>query len=77
MTQAKVGARFQVVIPKKARERVHIQPHSTVDVTAQDGCIVIRPVHAGSFRGIGKQLLARESPGDYVKRLRHEWADKG
>ena len=73
MITAKIGSRFQVVIPKEERERLGLKPNSLVNVEARDDCIMIFPVGFSRLRGLGLELANNEDAGDYVKRLRSEW----
>ena len=76
MTEATVGARYQVVIPKKERRRLKLKPGSKVDVQAENDRIVIYPAASKSWRGIGKDIAENGDASDYVKRLREEWGER-
>lgn len=76
MTQATIGARYQVVIPKNERKRLRLKPGAKVEVQAENDRIVIYPAAAKSWRGIGKELAGNEDALDYVKRLREEWGER-
>jgi AbrB family looped-hinge helix DNA binding protein len=76
MTEATIGARYQVVIPKKERRRLKLKPGSKVDVQAEKDRIVIYPASTKSWRGIGKDLAGDGDASDYVKRLREEWGER-
>ena len=76
MTTATVGARYQVVIPRKERNRMGLKPHSKVSVESRGDCLVIYPVRADAFRGIGHELRDGTDATDYVRRLRQEWAGR-
>ncbi len=73
MTSATVGKRYQVVIPKKERTRLHLKPNSRVSVEARDNCLVIYPVTEERLRGIGRDLADGTDATDYIRRLRKEW----
>ena len=73
MSTATVGARYQVVIPAKERRLVGLKVHDKVAVEVDDGVIVVRPIDARRFRGIGKELPAGRGPVQYVRELREEW----
>jgi AbrB family looped-hinge helix DNA binding protein len=76
MTEATIGARYQVVIPKDERKRLRLKPGAKVEVHAEDDHIVIYPAATKSWRGIGKDLAGNEDTLDYVKRLREEWGER-
>lgn len=73
MTKAKVGSRYQVVIPKAERKRLRLKPNSVVDVEAREDHFIIVPVSSKRWRGIGRDLADGQDATDYVKRLRSEW----
>ena len=76
MTTATVGARYQVVIPRKERDRMGLKPHSKVSVESRGDCLVIYPAKADALRGIGHDLRDGVDASDYVKQLRQEWAER-
>ncbi len=76
MTEATIGARYQVVIPKNERRRLRLKPGAKVEVQAENDRIVIYPVATKSLRGIGKDIAGDEDASDYVKRLREEWGER-
>jgi AbrB family looped-hinge helix DNA binding protein len=76
MTEATIGARYQVVIPKNERRRLKLKPGSKVDVQAEKDRIVIYPAATKSWRGIGKDIADDGDVSDYVKRLREEWGER-
>ena len=76
MTEATIGARYQVVIPKNERRRLKLKPGAKVEVQAEKDRIVIYPAAAKSWRGIGKDIAGSEDALDYVKRLREEWGER-
>ena len=76
MTEATIGARYQVVIPKNERRRLGLKPGSKVDVHAEKDRIVIYPVGSQNWRGIGKDIAVGADASDYVKRLREEWGER-
>ena len=73
MSTAKIGTRYQVVIPKREREQIGLRPHSRVVVDVSDGAVVIRPLPEDGWRGVGKELADGSDATDYVKKLRAEW----
>lgn len=73
MSTATIGSRYQVVIPAAIRRQVDIKPHDKVSVEVDGGAVVIRPIDARRFRGIGKSTRATRDPVGYVRELRAEW----
>ena len=73
MSTATIGARYQVVIPKREREQIGLRPHAKVVVYVSDGAVVIRPLPEGGWRGIGRELADGADATGYVKKLRAEW----
>jgi AbrB family looped-hinge helix DNA binding protein len=73
MTIATIGKRFQVVIPSRERKRLGLKPHSKVDVEVQDRDLVIHPLDAKGWRGIGTDMKDGSDATDYVRKLRMEW----
>jgi AbrB family looped-hinge helix DNA binding protein len=76
MTEATIGTRYQVVIPKNERRRLKLKPGSKVDVHVDNDRIVIYPAATKSWRGIGKDITDDGDASDYVKRLREEWGER-
>ena len=76
MTTATIGERYQVVIPRREREKLGLRPHSKVRVEAREDCIVIYPMPGGGWRGIGKRVADGGDATDYVARLRAGWAKR-
>ena len=73
MTTATIGSRYQVVIPKKERQRLDLKPMSRVNVEARENCIVLYPSTSKGLRGLGSRLADGTDATDYVRRLRDEW----
>ena len=73
MSTATVGTRYQVVIPAQVRRQVDLKPRDKVSVEVENGAIVVRPIDARRFRGIGKGTRATSDPVGYVRELRAEW----
>lgn len=76
MTQATIGSRYQVVIPRRERERLGLKPHSKVEVQVRGDDIVMHPVGGSGWRGIGKDLADGKDAADYVRELRAEWGKR-
>ncbi|MBU0677006.1 MAG: AbrB/MazE/SpoVT family DNA-binding domain-containing protein [Verrucomicrobia bacterium] len=73
MSTATIGSRYQVVIPAEERAKIGLKPHDKVTVEIENGTIIIRPLGAQSYRGIGYGLGRGKRAVDYVRDLRAEW----
>ncbi len=76
MSTAKIGTRYQVVIPEQARDQIGLRPHTKVLADVSDGAVRIRPMPEEGWRGIGRELANDTDATDYVKKLRTEWEGK-
>jgi len=76
MTTATIGSRYQVVIPRKERDRIGLKPHSKVAVETRGDCIMIFRLEENGIRGIGRELRDGIDATDYVRQLRQEWAER-
>ncbi len=76
MTTAKVGQRFQVVIPRAERQKLGLRPFSRVNMECRGRCIVMYPATTSGLRGIGRELSDGRDATDYVKQLRSEWGSR-
>jgi AbrB family looped-hinge helix DNA binding protein len=73
MTTATIGTKYQIVIPRKEREALGLKPRMKVQVSVENGCAVVRPVGAESWRGIGRDIAGGKGAVTYVRELREEW----
>ena len=70
--KVRVGARGQIVIPKKIRERHNIRLGVVLEVTETEGGILLKPYNPViELRGLAKGVFG--DPVKYQKRLRREW----
>ena len=72
MAQAKMSQKNQIVIPKEAREEMHIKGGDQLIVEALHGVTILipRPKKIGrSLRGLSKGLYS----SDYLTRERKSW----
>ncbi len=76
MTIATVGSRYQVVIPRRERERIGLKPNAKVHIEAHDRYVILYPETASGLRGLGRELTDGRDATDYVKQLRSEWTDR-
>jgi AbrB family looped-hinge helix DNA binding protein len=73
MSIVTVGERYQIVIPKKERRALHIQPHSRMNVVAEGAVLRIYDMSPSSLKGIGKAIADGTDATSYIKSLRREW----
>ncbi len=76
MTQATIGSRYQVVIPRREREQLGLKSHARVLVEARGDHLVIRPLIAGAARGIGRELRDGTDATAYIRQLRAAWGQR-
>ncbi len=73
MPQVKVSSKNQIVVPREAREALHIKPGTKLDVTVRGDTIIIMRTpksYAKALRGIAKGL---HYPPDYLDKERDSW----
>ena len=73
MTQATIGERYQVVIPRRERETLGLKAHAQVWIEARGDHLVLQPLTPGNQRGIGREMRDGVDATDYVRKLRAEW----
>lgn len=61
MASVTVSPKFQVVIPREARESLHIRPGQKLQVLVYNGQLRFIPIRAlrelrGAYKGIGSQV---------------------
>jgi len=66
MTTVKISPKFQVVIPKELRERMHLRPGTELSVTGHEDHIELAPVRdirsmRGFMRGINTDVQRDEN----------------
>ncbi|NJL82326.1 MAG: AbrB/MazE/SpoVT family DNA-binding domain-containing protein [Chloroflexaceae bacterium] len=76
-SSAKLGARYQVVIPKDIRQALHLQPGDYLEVTVRDGQVVMTPRSSAAKRLFGKhrEVWAGVDAVNYVRQERSAWRD--
>lgn len=73
MSIATVGTRYQVVIPASERRQMDLSPNQKVNVSVEEGRIIIEPLGRYKARGLMKEVRDGSDPVDYIRRLRREW----
>ena len=65
MENVKVSVKFQVVIPKRIREELHLEPGEELQMYVLDGAIRLeKPRSVRELRGIAKGLAWQEDYRD-------------
>jgi AbrB family looped-hinge helix DNA binding protein len=68
----KVGARGQVVIPKKLRKKYNIENGVILEIDETKEGIILKPHNpVAEMKGLGKGIFGE--PVKYQKKLREEW----
>jgi len=72
MADATVSSKYQIVIPREARQRLGLKPgDKLLVILMRDDMIVLRNPKSfrGAITGIGRGLY----PADYLKKERESW----
>jgi AbrB family looped-hinge helix DNA binding protein len=72
MGQVKVSSKNQIVVPREAREALHIKPGTRLDVVVRRDMVILmrRPKSfADALRGIARFSF----PPDYLENERNDW----
>ena len=70
MDTVKVSPKFQVVIPKKIREQLELQPGEELQIYLLDRSIRIhRPRSIKELRGIAKGMVWKDEDRDHSERF--------
>ena len=70
METVKVSPKFQVVIPKKVREELHLKPGQELNVYIMDGTIRFsKPRPITELRGIVKGMKWKDEDRDHSERF--------
>jgi AbrB family looped-hinge helix DNA binding protein len=70
MQTVRLSPKFQVVIPKKLRERLRLRPGQDLVIYEIEGQIRLEtPRKAKSLRGLARGLQWKESDRDHAERL--------
>jgi AbrB family looped-hinge helix DNA binding protein len=70
--KVKVGVRGQVVIPKKLREKLHIEEGIILEIDVTEEGLLLKPFSpVAEMKGLGKGVFG--DPVEYQKKLREEW----
>ena len=72
MQVVKLSSKNQIVLPKKAREAMHLKPNAELLVVVKNDLTIILPKpksHRKALSGIGKGIYEK----DYMEKERRSW----
>jgi AbrB family looped-hinge helix DNA binding protein len=70
MDTVKVSPKFQIVIPKKVREALKLQPGQELQIYTLDGSIRLnRPRSIKDLRGMAKGMKWKDEDRDHTERF--------
>lgn len=70
MDTVKVSPKFQVVIPKRVREELKLEPGQELNIYILDGTIRLHPPRSvKELRGVAKGMIWKDSYRDHSERL--------
>jgi AbrB family looped-hinge helix DNA binding protein len=72
----KVSSRYQISVPRIARERLHIQSGDRLLVDVQDGLLVLIPQpenYTTRLAGLHQEVWAGLDTGAYLREEREAW----
>ena len=72
----KVGKRYQVVIPKEAREQLGINVEDKLIVGVRNARIIMQPKprrYSEYMQGLGKEVWREIEATEYVRKEREAW----
>jgi AbrB family looped-hinge helix DNA binding protein len=77
MTVAKLGGRYQIVVPKDIREALQLKPGDKLDVKVENGKVVMIPQasHTSLLVGKHRELWQDIDPVAYIRQERESWRD--
>lgn len=79
-TTVKVSSRYQISVPKVARERLNIQKGHRLLVDVQDGLLILTPSpedYAAHLAGLHREIWAGLDTTAYLQQEREEWTSPG
>jgi AbrB family looped-hinge helix DNA binding protein len=74
----KVSSRYQVAVPRIAREKLNIQSGDRLLVDVQDGILILIPQpqdHVAHLAGLHKEIWAGVDTTAYLEQERDAWTD--
>jgi AbrB family looped-hinge helix DNA binding protein len=77
-TSVKVSSRYQIAVPRIARERLKIEKGDRLLVDVQDGLLILLPQpkdFAAHLAGLHKEIWADLDTDAYLREERDKWKD--
>jgi AbrB family looped-hinge helix DNA binding protein len=77
-TSVKVSSRYQIAVPRVARERLKIEKGDRLLVDVQDGLLILLPQpkdYAAHLAGLHKEIWADLDTDAYLREERDKWKD--
>ena len=74
----KVSSRYQIVVPRIARERLNIQSGDRLLVDVQDGVLILIPKpqdYVARMAGLHQEVWADVDTASYLEEEREAWQD--
>jgi AbrB family looped-hinge helix DNA binding protein len=72
MSEATISAKNQIVIPREAREALHLKPGDKVLVSVRGECVILLK-KPSKFRDAIRGMAAGAYPPDYLRKERESW----
>ena len=72
MTEAKLSTKNQIVIPREARNALHLKPGDKIQVVVRGDRVILlkKPTsHTDAIYGLGRGVY----PADYLRKERDDW----
>lgn len=81
MPQVTVGPKYQVVIPREIRKKVHLKKGERVSISSNDEKRIVIELEkkslADQLAGLGKEVWDKLGGADaYIERERNSWGDR-
>lgn len=77
-TSVKVSSRYQIAVPRVARERLKIEKGDRLLVDVQDGLLILLPQpkdYTAHLGGLHEEIWAELDAEAYVREERDAWTD--
>ncbi|MDJ0902760.1 MAG: AbrB/MazE/SpoVT family DNA-binding domain-containing protein [Xenococcus sp. MO_188.B8] len=77
MTIAKLGEKYQILVPKDVREALNLKPGDQLEVTVENGKVIMTPQanHTSRLFGKHRQLWQNIDAVEYIRNERESWRD--
>ena len=77
MTITQLGENYQISVPKDVREALQLKPGDQLEVTVENGQVIMTPKTSHTSRLFGKhrQLWQNIDAVEYIRNERESWRD--